>query len=220
MMLSTIDLLKDFKVLIFSFATVLFCSANIHAQDFIGKDFLTCNFGDDPIYFQFIDDTVYISFDLEEDYLPFSIFSINSDTIFWNDLDNGDGCDPSITGLYIFIESGDSLIFDPIMDDCAERLQVLSVVLFKEVVLSNIESIDPVEFKFFPNPVISSFRIEANNQKNYHFQLVNTQGKTVLAGEIPRSNAYNIEWLARGTYFLSILDEDNVLIKTSKLIKL
>ena len=220
MNLLSINLKRSVKILVIVIGALMFCSTNSSAQNFIGKDLLACNFDDDDTYFKFINDTFYIKFDLTEEYEPFSVYSISGDTITWNDINPDDGCDPELTGLYIFMESGDSTTFEVVLDDCEDRLSVLVQVVLKVSTISNVQDSDIPEFKLYPNPVINSFSIETNNQENYNFQLINSQGQIVLENEVLGSKVYNIEWIAKGNYFIRIFNEDKVVVKTSKLIKM
>ncbi len=107
---------------------------DLKGQEIENNEWHACNIYNEPTTFRFTNDTLILKIEengIEEAY-NVSTYIINQDTIRINDLDDPiDNCDPILTGIYLYEIIQDTLTFEVIMDDCEQRLEVLSILILK-----------------------------------------------------------------------------------------
>jgi hypothetical protein len=81
-------------------------------------------------------------------------------------------------------------------------------------------AIDDHKPRLYPIPFTNEFTVASNNNQAYQLQLFSLDGKLILEKPL-RSNYTTIETsaLASGLYFAKILDHQNVLLETKKIVK-
>lgn len=79
-----------------------------------------------------------------------------------------------------------------------------------------------ISLEVYPNPTEDylTLRINEKTQENWKFNLLNMQGESIHQGNIDGQEIQiNMIGLSRGTYFLNVLDSENLNIKNFKVIK-
>lgn len=90
-----------------------------------------------------------------------------------------------------------------------------------------ITAVDPVvypglELSVFPNPVISSLRLQIKGDlvQKLSYQLYNMEGKSILLKKVEASPVMiDMELYTSGTYLLKVFTDENLPVKTFKIIK-
>lgn len=73
---------------------------------------------------------------------------------------------------------------------------------------------------YYPNPVNKKVNIIFDNKQYYKYLFIGVLGETVQQGILEnKHNSLDIEKLASGIYFLKILNKENQIIQTIKIIK-
>jgi hypothetical protein len=90
-----------------------------------------------------------------------------------------------------------------------------------------VTSVDPTLFpemdlSIYPNPVSTSLKLQISGDRlqNLNYMLFNMEGKAILAKDIESSSELiKMELFSPGTYLLKVFRDDNIPLKTFKVIK-
>jgi len=191
------------------FFAIMAFPLNLNSQESIEDEWITCNVPelDDSTFFKFFNDTVFIKILNDpdfENFTSFSTYTINEDTIIWKDLPSSGGCPLDDIGIYQFTIQNDSLSFVTISEDCDERVDVLSIAIFKRQILTSLDEEDEFEFEIFPNPVVDYLRINQTQNANFQYQIFDYHGQSVLEGSVMGSTSISLIDLKSGLYILQI----------------
>ena len=195
----------------------------ISAQGSVEGEWLVCSPELDSIYFKFDNGNFLFQEDPLDEYTLFSTYTTSNDTIFWNDLLSDDGCQPSITGVYVYTVLNDSLTFDLVEDACEERAETLFELLLKRSLLSNLNNLISQKIIAYPNPVRDYLTIKNNSNLNFEYRLYDLRGRLLLQGLNQSNNTIHLESIQQGTYILSILnleERELGIIKNIKVVKI
>ena len=84
--------------------------------------------------------------------------------------------------------------------------------------IMNVEEVNELPFKIFPNPASNNLNIEILNLGNYTFRIFDLTGKEVLFHSLNQSlNQFDISSIGTGLYIYQVLGSNGV-IKTERLI--
>jgi len=72
-------------------------------------------------------------------------------------------------------------------------------------------------FNVVPNPSHEIVRIFANTTKQFHYQVIDLQGRNMLEGSVRSGEAISLNTLSSGIYFITLRGDNRYPIK--KLIK-
>jgi len=123
---------------------------------------------------------------------------------------------------------GDEVLFDPLSFDAQENICIPATVTI-EPNLSNISERTPVQentisstkVSIYPNPAQNSLYVSGNENDNYQIQIIDVVGKMVKSQTFEGGSQIKVslEGLEKGIYFVNIVNEQNMIIHTDKLIK-
>jgi len=100
----------------------------------------------------------------------------------------------------------------PIMNGQAIANPLVQVIEVNEYI--------PIDFSVYPNPVSSEIKIAVPVNFEGQFEVRDLQGKKMYSAVIKQNTfSYNIEYLEKGTYFISVISIDN-LISTKMIVVL
>jgi len=90
-----------------------------------------------------------------------------------------------------------------------------------KIIITNIESIIPsIKIEIYPNPFMSSIKIDITEYKNVKIELFDLKGKIIKAESlIKHNNQLDMSGLISGTYILRVI-KNNALVKTARVIKI
>ena len=212
---------------IFLSVMTLLMGANLNSafsQSIEGSTWFACNVYDDSTYLKFEGDTIYFKApEVQgfENFTAVSIYAISNDTLFWNDLEASNQCEPNITGTYNFQVNSDTLTFSAIEDQCDFRLGVLSELILKRELSTSFSTTPEASAQIFPNPVTNDqLTIKFSHNFRFDYQIFSSTGQLKMQGNAQEKAILNLRNLPSGTYFMKIYTPDFERTEAFTIIKL
>ncbi|WP_044397789.1 T9SS type A sorting domain-containing protein [Lacinutrix sp. Hel_I_90] len=80
-------------------------------------------------------------------------------------------------------------------------------------------TLNVLSFDLFPNPVVDNLNFQTENSSITSIEIYSLNGVKLLSQEISNNNSINLSFLQSGLYFVSLLNQNDNILTTKKIVK-